>query len=140
MKEHFEPASSTNEKVKILNIEGKKATFQHITKTSKSSHTLSVGDSLSILSPELSGLTITGITKDLVILSNGTEKHKNDEFDVDIYTSSYQESMLRLAIQRHFETERENFHREKGRIKTLALFFIDDIFLSVGMTMETTLG
>lgn len=43
MKEHFEPASSTNEKVKILNIEGKKATFQHITKTSKSSHTLSVG-------------------------------------------------------------------------------------------------
>ncbi|MCS2369750.1 hypothetical protein NXV03_05045 [Phocaeicola vulgatus] len=35
--------------------------------------------------------------------------------------------MLRLAIQRHFETERDNFHREKGRIKTLALFFIDDI-------------
>ena len=46
---------------------------------------------------------------------------------MDIYTSSYQESMLRLAIQRHFETERDNFHREKGRIKTLALFFIDDI-------------
>lgn len=127
MKEHFEPTSNINEKVKILNIEGKKATFQHITQTTKSSHILSTGDSLSILSPELSGLTITGITKDLVLLSNGTEKHKHDEFDVDIYTSSYQESMLRLAIQRHFETERENFHREKGRIKTLALFFIDDI-------------
>ena len=82
---------------------------------------------MSILSPELTGLTITGITKDLVMLSNGMEKHKKDEFDVDIYTSSYQESMLRLAIQRHFETERDNFHREKGRIKTLALFFIDDI-------------
>ena len=66
---------------------------------------MSVGDSLSILSPELTGLTITGITKDLVILSNGMEKHKKDEFDVDIYTSSYQESMLRLAIQRHFETD-----------------------------------
>lgn len=126
-KEHFEPTSKANEKVKILNIDGKNATFQHITPTSKSSHVLHAGDSLSILTPELSGLTITGITKDLVMLSNGTEKHKNDEFDVDIFTSSYQESMLRLAIQRHFETERENFNREKGRIKTLALFFIDDI-------------
>lgn len=128
MKEHFEPDSNINEKVKILSIEEKKAVFQHITKTAKVSHVLNVGDSLSILTPELTGLTITGVTKDLVLLSNGTEKHKNDEFDVDIYTSSYQESMLRLAIQRHFETERENFHREKGRIKTLALFFIDDIF------------
>lgn len=127
MKEHFEPTSSINEKVKILKIENKKVTFQHITQNTKVSHVLNVGDSLSILTPELTGLTITGTTKDLVILSNGTEKHKNDEFDVDIYTSSYQESMLRLAIQRHFETERENFHREKGRIKTLALFFIDDI-------------
>ena len=127
MKEHFEPASRVNEKVKILGIDGKQVVFQHITGTSKASHTLSVGDSLSILTNELTGLTIAGMTKDTVVLSNGTEKHKNDEFDVDIYTSSYQESMLRLAIQRHFETERENFNREKGRIKTLALFFIDDI-------------
>lgn len=128
MKEHFEPTSSINEKVKILSIDNKQATFQHITQTSKTSHILNVGDSLSILTPELSGLTIIGITKDLVILSNGAEKHKNDEFDVDIYTSSYQESMIRLAIQRHFETERENFYREKGKIKTLTLFFIDDIY------------
>jgi type III restriction enzyme len=34
--------------------------------------------------------------------------------------------MLKLAIDRHFETERANFER-KFRIKTLALFFIDDI-------------
>lgn len=127
IKEHFEPTSRINEKIKILGIEGRKANFQHITRTSKTSHVLGIGDSLSILTPELTGLTITGITRDTVILSNGTEKHNNDEFDVDIYTSSYQESMLRLALQRHFETERENFNREKGRIKTLALFFIDDI-------------
>lgn len=117
MKEHFEPTSTINEKVKILDINDKKATFQHITQTSKASHVLSVGDSLSILSPELTGLTITGITKDLVILSNGMEKHKKDEFDVDIYTSSYQESMLRLAIQRHFETERDNFLFSKWTLK-----------------------
>ena len=128
MKEHFEPANNSNEKVKLLSIEDKKtATFQYISQTKKESYSLGVGDSLSILSNDLAGLTITGLTNDTVTLSNGMEKRKGEEFCVDIYSSSYQESMMRLAIQRHFETERENFHREKGRIKTLALFFIDDI-------------
>ena len=128
MKEHFEPANNSNEKVKLLSIEDKKtATFQYISQTKKESHSLGVGDSLYILSNDLAGLTITGLTNDTVTLSNGMEKRKGEEFCVDIYSSSYQESMMRLAIQRHFETERENFHREKGRIKTLALFFIDDI-------------
>ena len=128
MKEHFEPANNSNEKVKLLSIEDKKtAIFQYISQTKKESHSLGVGDSLSILSNDLAGLTITGLTNDTVTLSNGMDKRKGEEFCVDIYSSSYQESMMRLAIQRHFETERENFHREKGRIKTLALFFIDDI-------------
>ena len=128
MKEHFEPANNSNEKVKLLNIEDKKtATFQYISQTKKENYSLGVGDSLSILSNDLAGLTITGLTNDTMTLSNGMEKRKGEEFCVDIYSSSYQESMMRLAIQRHFETERENFHREKGRIKTLALFFIDDI-------------
>ena len=35
--------------------------------------------------------------------------------------------MLKLAIQRHFETERQNFSGRQFKIKTLALFFIDDI-------------
>ena len=47
--------------------------------------------------------------------------------DVDVYMSSYQEQMLRLALERHFETERENFCNRTFKIKTLALFFIDDI-------------
>lgn len=128
MKEHFEPSTNSNEKVKLLNIEGRKtATFQYTSQRGKVSHTLGINDSLSILCSDLTGLTITGMTTDSVMLSNGMEKRKGEEFCVDIYSSSYQESMMRLAIQRHFETERENFHREKGRIKTLALFFIDDI-------------
>ena len=128
MKEHFEPSANSNEKVKLLDIKDKRtAIFQYISQTSKASCSLGVNDSLSILSKDLAGLTITGMTSDSVTLSNGMEKRKGEEFCVDIYSSSYQESMMRLAIQRHFETERENFHREKGRIKTLALFFIDDI-------------
>lgn len=47
--------------------------------------------------------------------------------DVDIYMTSYQEQMLRLALHRHFETERANFCNRTFKIKTLALFFIDDI-------------
>ncbi len=42
--------------------------------------------------------------------------------DVDIYMSSYQEQMLRLALERHFETEKENFCNRQYKIKTLALF------------------
>ena len=35
--------------------------------------------------------------------------------------------MIRLALERHFETERHNFSGRTFKIKTLALFFIDDI-------------
>lgn len=55
------------------------------------------------------------------------EKFQGEEFNTDIYSSSYQEQMLKLAIQRHFETERQNFSGRQFKIKTLALFFIDDI-------------
>ncbi len=35
--------------------------------------------------------------------------------------TSYQEQMLRLALERHFETERENFCGRQYKVKTLAL-------------------
>ena len=40
------------------------------------------------------------------------------------YSISYQDMMIETALERHFEIEKENYN--KG-IKTLALFFIDDI-------------
>ncbi|MEZ5006009.1 MAG: hypothetical protein R2738_08350 [Bacteroides graminisolvens] len=58
--------------------------------------------------------------------SNGQIKFTREEFTVDIFSDSYQEQMIRLVIQRHFETERANFDRP-CKIKTLALFFIDNI-------------
>ena len=60
-------------------------------------------------------------------MSNGLIKNVGEEMNVDIYMQSYQEQMLRLALERHFETERENFCGRTFKIKTLALFFIDDI-------------
>ena len=126
-KEHFQPEDSKNEKIKITAIENKESvTFSYQTLKGNKSFTLHVGDSMGIISEKMSGLTVNGIGKGSIILSNGQEKKTGEEFQVNAYSSSYQEQMLRLALQRHFETERKNF--ERGiRIKTLALFFIDNI-------------
>lgn len=128
-KEHFEPISKREEKLKIISINSKDSVvFQHkqrdeVTKT----YTLKDEDSLSIISAAFGGVTITGIGTSTVEFSNGIEKTTGEELDVDIYMTSYQEQMMRLALERHFETEKENFCGRTFKIKTLALFFIDDI-------------
>lgn len=127
-KEHFEPLSSANEKVKITSIDGRSSiSVRHILNNAPArSFKLEKGDSLSVVSEELAGLSIDGIGSGFVLFSNGQEKRTGEEFTVDVFSESYQEQMIRLALMRHFETERENFHRT-NKIKTLALFFIDNI-------------
>lgn len=127
-KEHFEPLSKKEDKVKIMSIESKTSVkFNYIQKDKPTkSFELKKGDSLSIISSEFEGIVIEAIDKNKVYFSNGQEKETGEEFSTDIYSSSYQEQMLKLAIDRHFETERINFDRN-FKIKTLALFFIDDI-------------
>jgi len=126
-KEHFNPITSENEKVKIISIDGKESVTMHFTKRDHSQRfVLHKDESLGIMSEHLSGITVSGISSSEVELSNGQTKYVGDEFTADIYSTSYQENMIRMAIQRHFETERQLFHRE-SKIKTLALFFIDNI-------------
>ena len=104
------------------------ATFQHKQEDSPTrSFQLRIGDSLSQIADELTGLTIQTIDKNSIELSNGQIKTVGEEMDVDVFMSSYQEQMIRLALERHFETERHNFSSRTFKIKTLALFFIDDI-------------
>lgn len=128
-KEHLDPISNKNDKIKVSTIENKKSVnLQYIKSGNKTQiYTLEKNDPLSIISSELEGIIITGIGKDFIELSNGQVKYKGEEFSTDIYSTSYQEQMLKLAIERHFEVEKENFNR-KFKIKTLALFFIDDIY------------
>ena len=126
-KEHFNPTTSENEKVKVVSIDGKESVTMHFTNKNHSQRfVLHKDESLGVMSEHLSGITVSGISSSEVELSNGQTKHVGDEFTADIYSTSYQENMIRLAIQRHFETERQLFHRE-SKIKTLALFFIDNI-------------
>jgi len=84
-------------------------------------------DVLNDIDTEFGDLRITGVTASEVELSNGVVLNSSSKFYPDQYAASYQEAMIKLALKRHFETEREMFHHDPTRIKTLALFFIDDI-------------
>lgn len=128
-KEHFEPVSQKQDKVKIMSIQSKTAVKFNLIQQGglTKSFELKKGDSLGLIATELEGIIIEGISTSTVELSNGQVKSTGEEFSTDIYSTSYQESMIRLALERHFETERINFTRN-NKIKTLALFFIDDIY------------
>jgi type III restriction enzyme len=131
-KEHVESPDNEEEVYKILTM--KKGEFVRFQKTAlndqnqtvKTTKDLKPHDSLSLLSPKFSGITIDGILATKLNLSNGEEKFTGDVFFADVFATSYVRESIRLALKRHFETERENFKR-KFKIKTLALFFIDDI-------------
>jgi Restriction endonuclease len=128
-KEHFEPVSRKEEKVKIVSIDSRESVRLQYRKKGEpvKNVVLKKGDSLSIISTAFEGITIAAIGRSTVEFSNGIMKTTGEELDVDIYMTSYQEQMLRLALQRHFETEKVNFCNRTYKIKTLALFFIDDI-------------
>ncbi len=128
-KEHFEPLSHKEDKIRISSIESKTSvTFHYFQKGQNTKViTLQKNDPLSHITQSLNGIYITAIGTNYIELSNGQKKNEREEFSTDIYSSSYSEQMIRLALERHFETERINFSR-KFKIKTLALFFIDDIY------------
>ena len=115
-----------NKRVKLLGIENKqRAKFELITEHNKKPIELEKGDTLKHLDESFENIMIEGIGK-TVILSNGQELSVGNEIFTDIYSTSYQSVMIQNALDSHFKTERENFKR-KDKIKTLALFFIDDI-------------
>ncbi len=129
VKEHFQALSEKEEKVKITAVNNKTSASFQFKKSGLQAKTyiLTNGDSLSVIDPVFEGITISAIGKNFVELTNGQTKYQGEEFNTDIYSSSYQEQMIKLAIQRHFETERQNFSGRHFKIKTLSLFFIDDI-------------
>lgn len=129
-KEHLElpGEQKADKKVKVVSVERGNNTHLHLI-SDKESRTfeLHAGDSLGTVDPDLNGISIEAITKNSIVLSNGQEKQTGEEFYPDQFAPSYQEAMMALALKRHFETERVNFCRGGLRIKTLALFFIDNI-------------
>jgi len=126
-KEHLEPLSgSKDEKVKITSTsKNDRVNLQLTSGDTSHTYTLNVGDALSRVHPAFEGITVASIGTSEVVFSNQITKQRGETMDVDIFMSSYQEQMITLALKRHFEAERKNFDRS-FKIKTLALFFIDD--------------
>lgn len=130
-KEHVGTEDDKTGKVKLTDFAGGRSNFAKFTLYDaagkiKDHFTLSAGDSLSQIDKAFSGISIDGISKKYVSLSNGKDLNREESFYVDSYSVSYQEQMMMLALKRHFEIERANFDRSP-KIKSLALFFIEDV-------------
>ena len=123
--EYVPTDSNNNIRIKLLDVKNKeKCIIQRIEENAKKSFELNKNDTLSIVHEDFDGVKIIGITKNSILLSNGIEVDKGTELSPESYSMSYQDMMIETALERHFEIEKENF--QKG-IKTLALFFIDDV-------------
>lgn len=115
-----------NKKVKLLSLENReKAKFELITEANRRTYELEKGDSLKQIDDSFENIIIDGIGRTL-FLSNGQELSVGSEIFTDIYSTSYQRIMIQNALDSHFKTEKINFKR-RDKIKTIALFFIDDI-------------
>lgn len=93
---------------------------------------LEKGDNLAIVDESFEGN---------IIFVGGTDKKLSNELELGkgmvllpgTFKKSYQELIIRDALEKHFEIEQKNFMRENDRannnpkIKTLSLFFIDNI-------------
>ncbi len=129
-KEHI-PQLKNAENIKIritaINKKNREAKFSWEDSLGKRHlKTLSTGVPLSEIHSDFGNLSIQDIEAKSISLSNGLCLNVGASLTPDMYATPYQEAMMRCAIQRHLETEEANFNRE-DKIKTLALFFIDDI-------------
>lgn len=128
--EEFE--SDENITVKLVSTDGKEAVFELSqyaengkTKSSKR-FSLTKGEMLSQIHPQMASLSINLLNKSRIVLSNGLEMTKNAVINPYSYSESLQDRMLNKAIVNHFKLEKELLTRDV-KIKPLTLFFIDDI-------------
>ncbi|MDD3106751.1 MAG: type III restriction-modification system endonuclease, partial [Bacilli bacterium] len=124
----LETPNGTNVKIKLKSIESKTSAIFELNQNGRKyeKQDFKRGDSLGLAYNAFAGLLIDGIGKNYIELSNGKTLNIGEELYADIYDSSYQESMIDVALDSHFKTEKTNFLR-RDQIKTIALFFIDDI-------------
>lgn len=116
-----------NAKLTLTNTNGKVASFKYIDENSEKSYQLEKGDSLAAASNDLQGVTIENLNKSVVELSNGTVLEKKQSIHPTSFSETYQEVLIKRAIDLHFEKEKEYFSLPV-RIKPLTLFFIDDVY------------
>lgn len=117
-------------KIKVLEIntaKGETKTVRFQNEQTKKTFELLETDSLSNIDSNFENIHVSSISKAEVELSNGMILHKSDSLYPDVFSETFQITMLNLALERHFEKEYENFCGGLTKIKTLSLFFIDSI-------------
>lgn len=141
----LEDANADDGKIKLMNMSYRPRKCIFRDETTKQNFTMEVGDFLSTIDDKFGGISIEAIwqTNDPniprgVTLSNGQILQKGDIIYSSVYGTTYQELMLKQAIDNHFKHERENFLRG-NKIKTLSLFFIDSIYSYRGEDNDGTL-
>ncbi len=115
-----------NAMVRLVNTDGKEATFELTGNGKKQTFKLVRKESLSRVHPAMEALLIENLSKSKVLLSNGLELAKGDKINPYSYAQTLQEMMIRKAVHNHFEVERKLLKR-RVKIKPLTLFFIDNI-------------
>lgn len=141
----LENADADDCKIKLMSMTYKPRSCVFRNEATKQSYTMEVGGFLSIIDDKFGGISIASIwqTDDPniskgVTLSNGLILQKGDIIYSSVYGATYQELMLKQAIDNHFKQEKENFLRG-NKIKTLSLFFIDSIYSYRGDENDGTL-
>lgn len=132
-------------KIKLMNISYRPRTCVFRNELTKQNFTMETGDNLSMIDEKFGGISIEAIWQtgdpDIpkgVTLSNGQILQQGDIIYSSVYGTTYQELMLKQAIDNHFRQEKENFFRQ-NKIKTLSLFFIDSISSYRGKDNDGTL-
>ena len=110
----------------LINLDGKFATFKYTEGSKKRTYRLQNGESLAKISSDFHNISIEHMNKSIVQLSNGVVLHERQSIHPSSYADTYQEILIKKAIDEHFKKEQEYFNWP-SRIKPLTLFFIDDI-------------
>ncbi|GAB5417591.1 MAG: type III restriction-modification system endonuclease [Crocinitomicaceae bacterium] len=112
--------------VRLIDTDGKEATFELNENGRKKKVKLIQKASLQRIHSEMTDLTIEKLTKSKVALSNGLDLKKGDKINPYSFAQTLQEIMIQKAVKHHFELEKSYLSRDV-RIKPLTLFFIDNI-------------
>lgn len=117
--------------IKLKQLEAEQATFLVDDEGKKQEIILNTGDSLKRLHEHMPNLTIENVKKGVLELDNGAKFKVKANFGHFIFADETQRYMLREAIKNHFDYEEKLRIRrsteKNGRIKSLSLFFIDNI-------------
>lgn len=115
------PKDQASIKYRVISATNKEMTV----KRDNREWTVRLGDDLSMIDPLFDG----DVTYEGKKLSNELPIGVGSVLAPSVFSNSYQEMLLRQAIDAHFDKERELFYRPANapRIKVVSLYFIDSI-------------